>query len=145
MDEVISSMDGTPSAILVNRKTKNRINACARRSGQFARSIDEFGAEIDTYNGIPIVDLGDLCDTASPVIPVADDGTSDIYFVRYGYDGFHGFTLTSGMMNVTTPDWHITGSQLNGSVEMYAGVVLKSTKAAAVLHGVKVASAKTSG
>ena len=197
LDEAIASLDGAPSMILVNTKSKVKLIAAARVLNYFSQDRDEFGRTVDKYGDTPIVDLKDYYNgsTTVKVIPVhaanvyrkvtiasgdfvtdgsfaasvdgylytlsgstyskvssgsyssstdyyklvAKQGTTDIYIVRLGLDGFHAITPQGGVgINTILPDFSQAGAVKKGEVEMVAAVALKSTKAGAVLRGVKI-------
>ncbi len=70
---------------------------------------------------------------------VAKAGTTDIYVVRLGLDGFHAVTPQGGVgINTILPDFSQAGAVHKGEVEMVGAVALKSTKAASVLRGIKI-------
>ena len=67
-------------------------------------------------------------------------GLTDLYAVRFGLDGFHGVSVPGQLINTWLPDFSTAGAVKTGEVEMGpVAVVLKATKAAAVLRNVKVA------
>jgi hypothetical protein len=67
-------------------------------------------------------------------------GTTDLYAVRLGLDGFHGISMAGGpLIQKWLPDFTTAGAVKTGEVEMGpVAVVLKATKAAAVLRNLKV-------
>jgi hypothetical protein len=66
-------------------------------------------------------------------------GLTDIYAVRFGLDGFHGVAVPGKLIQTWLPDFTTAGAVKTGEVEMGpVAVVLKATKAAAVLRNVKV-------
>ncbi|MFE1773754.1 major capsid protein [Streptomyces sp. NPDC059008] len=154
LDEFLAQLDGVPSAILGNKQTIARVRSLARRSGYYTRSEDAFGRHIETYNGIPFIDLGAKAGSNDPVIPVetrlidADGngegetvtGLSDLYALRLGLDGFHGVSTAGGQLVRTwMPDFNTAGAVKRGEVEMGPiAVALKATKAAAVLRNIRV-------
>ncbi|MFG3118694.1 major capsid protein [Streptomyces sp. NPDC048197] len=154
LDEFLAQLDGVPSAILGNKQTIARVRSLARRSGYYTRSEDAFGRHIETYNGIPFIDLGAKAGSSDPVIPVearlidADGngegetvtGLSDLYALRLGLDGFHGVSTAGGQLVRTwMPDFNTAGAVKRGEVEMGPiAVALKATKAAAVLRNIRV-------
>ncbi len=197
LDAAIESLDGAPSYILVNDKSKVKLLAAARMLNYKGESRDEFGRPVDTYGDTPILNLKDYYDGTNTVkvIPVhsanvmravkvtsstfatdgsfassadgylytlsgttyskvssgsygssttyyrmvAASGTTDIYIVRLGLTGLHGVTPTGGIgLNVILPDFKQAGAVHKGEVEMVGCVALKSTKAAAVLRGIKI-------
>lgn len=140
IDAVIANMDAPPTHILMNTKALTVFKAVARRAAQYQETRDSMGRTIVTYAGAKLVDMGAKAGSNNPVIPTTD-GVTDIYFVRIGMDGVHGITLKNNMIDVVTPDFGAQGAeQLNGLVEMYAGIALKNSKAAAKLEGVQVAA-----
>lgn len=140
IDEFLALLDGKPSGLLVNSKLRAKIRACARRAGMYSETKDDFGRNIETYDGIPLVDVGEKPGTNQLVIPV--DPTSketSLYAVRLGMDGFHGISM-AGQAPVRTwlPDFSTAGAVKKGEVEMVAAVALKATKAAGVMRKIKV-------
>lgn len=148
IDEFLSNLDGAPTLLLGNSKVLARVRAAARRAGQYVKSPveDLLGPggrpiERETYGGVTFVDPGNKAGTNDPIIPVdADEGTTSLYAVRIGLDGFHGVTTTDGQLVKTwLPDFTTAGAVKKGEVELGpVGVALKATKAAAVLRNVKV-------
>ena len=66
-------------------------------------------------------------------------GLTSIYAVRFGLDGFHGVAVPGQLIQTWLPDFATAGAVKTGEVEMGpVAVVLKATKAAAVLRNVKV-------
>ncbi|MER5413909.1 major capsid protein [Streptomyces virginiae] len=152
LDEFLSLLDGTPSALFGNKKTIARVRSLARRAGYYDRSPNSFGQNIETYNGIALVDLGEKAGSVAPVVPVETrdvdgagaggniTGLSDLYAVRLGTDGFHGVSTVGGqLVRQWLPDFTTAGAVKTGEVELGpVAVVLKATKAAAVLRNIKV-------
>ncbi|GGY27985.1 major capsid protein [Streptomyces xanthochromogenes] len=152
LDEFLSLLDGTPSALFGNKKTIARVRSLARRAGYYDRSPNSFGQKVETYNGIALVDLGEKAGSISPVIPVETrdvdgagaggniTGLSDLYAVRLGTDGFHGVSTVGGqLVRQWLPDFTTAGAVKTGEVELGpVAVALKATKAAAVLRNIKV-------
>ena len=58
MDSFISCLDGTPSMLLMNRAMLVKLRSIARRAGYYERSQDDFGRTVETYAGVPMVDMG---------------------------------------------------------------------------------------
>nr|WP_244409201.1 hypothetical protein [Streptomyces albofaciens] len=141
LDEFLGLLDDTPSALLGNKKTIARVRSLARRAGYYTRSENAFGQTVEAYNGIPFVDLGAKAGSADPVIGIdAKTGTTDLYAVRLGLDGFHGVsTVGSNLVRQWLPDFATAGAVKKGEVELGpVAVALKATKAAAVWRGIKV-------
>lgn len=140
VDGVIAEMDAEPTLILGNSKSITKFKAVARRLAQYQETKDDLGRTISKYGNATLVDLGSVPGQNSPVIPIdGTNGTTDLYFVRLGRDGLHGITLKDNAIDVVLPEYNQVASEdITGLVEMYGAIVLKNTKAAAVLRGVKV-------
>lgn len=153
LDEFLSLLDGEPTAILTNKKGQLRLRSIARRAGYYERTRDEFGRQIETYAGVPFVDLGARSGSSSPVIPTeardvdndggttaAVSGLTDLYAVRLGMDGVHGVsTAGAPLVQSWLPDFTTAGAVKTGEVEVGpAAFAIKATKSAAVLRNVKI-------
>ena len=140
MDGFVASLDGTPSLLLMNSEMLVKLRGVARRAGYYQRSQDDFGNFVETYAGIPMVDMGRYFDgeKTENVIPT-EDGKTDIYAVCLGLDGMHGISpLGSGVIQSYLPDMSAPGAVKQGEVELVAGIALKNTNKAAVLRGVTI-------
>lgn len=145
LDSFLSVLDGTPSMLIMNSKMLNRVRGIARRAGYYTRDRDEFGRYVETYNGIPLLDAGKYYNGTATVDVVADEaatasaaGTSSIFAVTLGLDGFHGISPTgTSVIQSYMPDLSAPGAVKTGEVELVAGVALKNTLKAAVLKGIK--------
>ena len=62
MDAFIAALDGTPSLLMMNRAMLVKLRAIARRAGYYERSQDDFGRTVETYAGIPLMDMGQFYD-----------------------------------------------------------------------------------
>lgn len=146
LDTFIASIDGTPTMLLMNKDMLAKVRACARRAGYYGRSRDEFGREVEAYNGIALVDVGkyyngtatvDVIPTTNP--SASADGTTDIYAVTLGLDALHGISPTgNSVINAYMPNMSDPGAVKKGEVELVAGIALKNTLKCAVLKGIKV-------
>lgn len=145
LDEFLMGLDGTPSMIAGNTKLIAKLRACARRSGMYQVTKDNFGQQVESYGGVPFVDLGSKPGTNDPVVPISnkDDGTqgtTSLYAVRFGLDGFHAVTVAGNdFIKTWLPDFTTAGAVKDGEVEAIAAVALKATKAAGVMRKIKVA------
>lgn len=145
LDAWLSTMDGTPTMLLMNTKMLSRLRGIARRCGYFERTVDGFGRPVDTYNGIPLIDAGKYYNGSNTVDVIADTaasgsaaGTSDIYAINVALDGFCGFSpVGTGVVSSYMPDMTQPGAVKKGEVELVAGVALKNTLKAGHLKGIK--------
>lgn len=141
LDKMISLLDGSPTALLINRKLAAIINGVARRSGYFSTSdVDAFGKPVTKYQGIPFVICGDKPASSNPIIPTdALTGKTSIYAVRIGLDGVHAVSPEgSAIIKTFLPDMTAPGAVKTGEVEMVSAVAIKATRSAGILRGVKI-------
>lgn len=146
VDGFLSTLDGKPSMLLMNNKMLSKMRSAARRAGYYSKTRDEFGRQVETYNDIPMYDMGKYYDGTKTVdiIPetaasTSAEGKTDIYAVTIGLDGFHGVSPTgSKVINSYMPDLSKPGAVKDGEVELVAGVALKNTNKAGVLRGIKI-------
>ncbi len=142
MDSFLSCLDGTPSLLLMNSQMLVKLRAIARRAGYYERSQDDFGRTVETYAGIPLLDMGSYYNGTDSVdvIPTTG-GKTAIYAVSLGLDGFHGISpLGDGVIVSYMPDMTAPGAVKTGEVELVAGVALKNTQKAAVLKDIVIAN-----
>lgn len=140
LDTLISSVDGKPSMLLMNKAMLGKIRSAARRAGYYSRSEDAFGQTVENYNDIPMVDVGGYYDGSKTVdIIPTEEGKTAIYAVVLGLDGMHGISPTgNSVIQGYMPDMNAPGAVKKGEVELVAGVVLKNTLKAAVLKDITV-------
>lgn len=151
VDGFLSALDGKPSMLLMNNKMLAKMRSAARRAGYYSQSRDDFGRTVETYNDIPMYDMGKYYNGTNTVDIIPEtaasttaEGKTDIYAVTIGLDGFHGVSPTgSKVINSYMPDLSKPGAVKDGEVELVAGVALKNTNKAGVLRGIKI-SPKTS-
>ena len=142
MDAFLSTLDGAPSMLLMNRAMLIKLRSIARRAGYYERTKNDFGAVVETYAGIPMVDMGKYFDgtDTKDVVPT-EGGKTCIYAVCLGLDGFHGISPQgSGVITSYMPDLEAPGAVKTGEVELVAGVALKNTLKAAVLKDIAIGS-----
>lgn len=146
LDTFIALMAAKPDILLMNNKMLTKIRAAARRAGYYDRTKDDFGRYVETYNGIKLMDCGqyyngsktlDVVDITTPTNSAY--GTTSIYGVKLGLDAFHGISVDgSKMLKTYLPDLNAPGAVKKGEVELIAGAVLKNSKMAGVLNGIKI-------
>lgn len=144
MDEWLANLDN-PSALLMNSEMLAKFRAVARRMGLYQMTQNNFGQKIDTFMGIPLIDLGEKPGATVPsinstnqVIPTTD-GKTDIYAVKFGMDAFHGITMANkNVIQTWLPDFSKEGAVKRGEVEMMMGLCLKNTRAAGVLKDIQI-------
>lgn len=143
LDEFMSMIDGNASMLLMNSKMLTKVRGIARRAGYYGSSRDEFGRLVETYNGVPMLDVGKYYNGSATVDVVETDGsagTTDIYAVSLGLDALHGISPTgTGVIQSYMPDLAAPGAVKTGEVELVAGIALKNTLKAARLKSIKIA------
>lgn len=146
VDAFLSTLDGKPDMLLMNNKMLTKMRAAARRAGYYSRTEDAFGQPVENYNGIPMVDAGQYYNGTKTVDVVevtaattTAEATTSIYAVVLGLDGFHGISPTGdSVISQHMPDLKAPGAVKEGDVELVAGVVLKNSRKAGVLKGIKI-------
>jgi hypothetical protein len=140
LDEFLMGLDGKPSAIMGNLKLIAKIRAVARRAGRFTIQKNQFGENVEMYNEIPLVDLGEKSGTNTPVVGTNQStGETSLYVARLALDGFHGVSMAGHPpVKAWLPDFSTAGAVKKGEAEMVAAVALKRTKAAGVMRKIKV-------
>lgn len=147
IDEFLSLLDGPATVILGNRRAIAKFRAIARRANQYIERpvvglTDGAGAPIvrQFYGNCLLIDAGTKSGSGADIIPHTTD-SSDLFAYRVGLDGFHGVAV-SGQPLVRTwlPDFEHAGAVKIGEVELGpVATVLKASKAAAVIRGLKLA------
>ena len=140
MDALVSALDGTPSMLLMNNAMLIKLRSIARRAGYYERAKDDFGRVVETYAGVPMIDMGKYYDgESSKDVVDTTEGKTAIYAVSLGLDGFHGVSPTgTGVISSYMPDLNAPGAVKTGEVELVAGVALKNTLKAAVLKDIAI-------
>ena len=143
LDAFIAMLDGTPTMLMMNTTMLVRLRSLARRAGYYDRNKDDFGRTVETYAGIPLVDMGMYFDgqEMKSVIDVDEEGKTCIYAVCMGLDGFHGISPSgTGVINSYMPDLNAPGAVKTGEVELVAGIALKNTMKAGVMKNIAIFS-----
>jgi hypothetical protein len=128
-----------------NAAVLSKLRSAMRRLTIGTTQQDELGRYVDTYNGIPIVDIGNKAD-GTPIIPQTETQgssslASSIYAVHFGGgladQGVVG--LSNGGMTVMDLGQLETKPALRTRIEWYCGLALFGPRPAARLQGVLVA------
>lgn len=140
LDEFLGGLDGTPSFIAGNNKLIAKLRACARRASMYSVTKDNWDNQVESYGGIPFIDMKTKPGTNDEVIDIdSSSGETSLYVARLGMDGLHAVSF-AGVAPVQTwlPDFTTAGAVKKGEVEMNAAIALKASKAAGVFRGIKV-------
>ena len=140
VDAMLAAIDGTPDLLLMNKEMLLKLRSVARRAGYYEREKDDFGRWVETFAGVPMLDLGKYYNGSASVDVVATASKkTDIYAVSLGLDAFHGISPAGGKVIQTyMPDMNAPGAVKKGEVELVAGVALKNTLKASVLKGITI-------
>lgn len=150
LDAFIALLAAKPDILMMNTKMLTKIRAAARRAGYYDRRKNDFGKYVETYNGIALLDAGQYYDGTKTVDVVGTTtptesayGTTSIYAAKLGLDAFHGISVDgSKMLKTYLPDLSAPGAVKKGEVELIAGAVLKNSKMAGRLSGIKILDKK---
>ena len=146
LDGFIATLMEKPDVLMMNSKMLTKVKGIARRAGYLTSSEDAFGRKVEYYDGIALMDAGQYYNGSNTVdvIPTTNAtssayGTTDIYAAKLGLNALHAASVDGGKMIKTyLPDLNAPGAVKTGEVEMLAGLVLKNSKKAGVLKGIKV-------
>jgi hypothetical protein len=136
IDELLAAVPGA-DALYMNATIKGKFKGAARREGHWDVTRDDFGRPVDTYNGVPLLDIGTKGDGTLVIPQTETQGTagniaSSIYAVAYGEgEGDNGVTgLTNGGVQVDDLGELETKPALRTRIEFYCGVALFGGQAA---------------
>lgn len=144
LDDLIAAVPNC-DVLLTNRQVLSRYRSAARQLTIGQQTVDNLGRTVDTYNGIPIVDVGNKAD-GTQIIPATEtQGTStdasSIYAVHFGAGapdaGVVG--LTNGGVQTFNLGQLETKPVLRIRIEWFTGLALFGPTPAARLTGVRTA------
>lgn len=140
LDQLVDSIQGTPSMLLMNKAARRAIVKLGRASGVVSVSRDFFGREVETYSGVQIGVIEDGAD-GNPILTQTETQgssslTSSIYAVKFGADAVHG--IQTAPVDVRDLGEIETKPAYRTRIEWYSGVCLKAPKCAARLKGIIV-------
>lgn len=140
LNKFLKKLDGKPSFIGSNSDMISMIQLCAQLAGKYQVSKNEFGDQVETYNGIPLIDFETKAGTNDEVVKIESNGTSSIYFGRLSLDGLHAISMKGqAPVKIWLPDYSTAGAVKKGEVEMVAAIALKASKAAGKMSNIKIA------
>ncbi|MEV5537452.1 major capsid protein [Saccharopolyspora shandongensis] len=136
LDEWLDTFDQLPTMLIGNDKAIARLRSLARRAKYYESTRNEFGHEVESYRGIPMINPREKDGSAEPIIDISNTGQTTLYGVRFGLDAVHGVTTTGGqLLRTWLPDFTTAGAVKTGEVEMGpAAVVVKRTRSAGALR-----------
>lgn len=147
LDELISLVRGGADALFMNATMFNKVKSVARRLGYHDTTTNAFGQTVDTYNGIPLINIGRRA-SGTEIIPLNEpdaagtptNDTTSIYAVGFGTDRLSA--LTNGGIDAyeigAGPDGEMETKPAFGvRIEAYLGLVDHNDKAIARLRRIK--------
>lgn len=140
LDELIARVNGDPDALYMNRQIRSRIMSSMRRLNINVEPVGE--RQEASYQGIPLVDIGNKADGTKIIPQTETEGTSNvassIYAVVFGEDeGDQGVTgLTNGGVMVDDLGQLDEKPVFRTRIEFYTGLAVFGGKGAARLTGV---------
>lgn len=149
MDDLVSrvrGLNGSNGAIYANAAVIAKIRSAGRRIGGVDTVREDMtGKRVVTWNGIPVLDLGQNADGADilPQTEGDDGGESSIYAVKYGSsEGDQAVTgLTNGGVQVYDLGELDSKPVYRTRLEFYTGLATFGGRAAARMTGVRTAPA----
>lgn len=146
LDSAIAAVPGITEgngALYMNTAILGKMRSSARRLLAYDQTTDAFGKQVQTYQGIPLLNIGAKGD-GSNIIPVNEtQGTSvdssSIYVVKFGgSEGDRAVTgLTNGGVQVRDLGEIDAKPVYRTRIEFYCGLGVFGGKAAARLRGVR--------
>ena len=141
LDTFISKLAEKPDILMMNTEMLTKTRSAARRAGYYDRTKDDFGNYVETYNGIKLMNAGEYYNgtKTEQVVPIDTDGNTAIFGIKIGLNAFHGVSPKGDkIISQHLPDFSQAGAVKEGDVEMVAATVLKNSRMAGMLKGIKV-------
>jgi HK97 family phage major capsid protein len=140
VDQLIDAViGGKPDLLLMCAKTRRKLTDLSRAAGNNLQWTNVLGAQVESYNGIPIQtsNLIKVAHTVSGSVETAMTGgaSNTIYAIRFGEDALCGLTGGGGMQVINIGDLE-TKDATRTRIKMYCGLVLFSQLSCAALIGI---------
>jgi hypothetical protein len=146
LDEMIDAVDG-PTHLVMNKTMRRLLSVAARTTtvgGDIQYSVDEFGRQITTYAGLPIL-IADVDNANAAILPFTEANpgggsaaSTSIYAMSVGDAMLSG--IENGGLGARDLGEQDSKPVLRTRVEWYAGIALFHGKAVARLQGIKNAA-----
>lgn len=143
LDETIDAV-ANPTHIFMSKALKRRLSAAARSSsisGNIQMGLDQFGASVMLYNGIPVVAIADAADkdtvlTFTETASVGSSNASTSIYVVSLMPGMLTGIQSAGGMNVRDLGELDDKPVYRTRVQWYASIALLHSRAAARLRDI---------
>lgn len=142
LDELLAAVNGGADALYMNAAVKSKIKSSARRLTIYDQTTDSFGRTVATYNGVPLIDIGNKADGTAIIPQTETQGTSNIassiYAVKFGRDETDQAVsgLTNGGVQVKDLGEIDSKPVFRTRIEFFCGLAVFGGKAAGRLRGV---------
>jgi len=140
VDQLIDAViGGKPDLLLMCAKTRRKLTDLSRAAGNNLQWTNVLGAQVESYNGIPIQtsNLIKTAHTLSGSVETAYTGgaSNTIYAIKFGEDAVCGLTGGGGLQIIKIGDLE-TKDASRTRIKMYCGLVMFSQLKAAALIGI---------
>lgn len=138
---MMSLMAEKPDVLLMNGRMKSILQTIGYNLGYYSRVEDSFGRQVDTFDGVPMIDMGKYYNGEATVDSIGNDenGCTSIYAVKLGLNGVHGISpVGNKVVKTYLPNMSEPGAVKTGEVELLAGVVVKNSLLAGALRNIKI-------
>ncbi len=130
-----------PTHLIMNKAMKRRLTTAVRAGlgGQIEIALDEFGKQVEIYNGLPIITV-DLDADGVSILPFTEAATSgtatatSIYVVSMGGEGLNG--IQNGGVDVRDLGELQTAPVFRTRVEWFVGLAVFNGRAVARLWSI---------
>ena len=146
LDEMIDQVFNI-THLIMNKQMRRRLTAAARNSsigGFITITMDEFGKQLHSYNGLPIIEL-DLDNESNAILPFTEANpgggsaaSTSIYGVSFSEEGVMG--IQNGEIEVEDLGLTDDGTIYRTLVEWYSSFAVFHGRGAARLNGIKDAA-----
>ncbi|MES2973370.1 MAG: hypothetical protein V4757_07165 [Pseudomonadota bacterium] len=134
-----------PTHLIMNKAMKRRLTTAVRAGlgGQIEIGLDEFGKQVEIYNGLPIITV-DLDADGVSILPFTEAATSgtatatSIYVVSLGGEGLNG--IQNGGVDVRDLGELQTAPVFRTRVEWFVGLAVFNGRAVARLWSISDAA-----
>jgi hypothetical protein len=143
LDALVAAVPGGADALYMNAAIRAKIQSSARRLGGWDMSRDDFGRTVQTYNGIPLLDIGNKAD-GTPIVPLTEpsgdatptNDTSSIYAVSFsqGEDEAGVAGLSNGGVQVKDLGEIDAKPVFRTRIEFFTGLAVFGRGAARLIH-----------
>jgi hypothetical protein len=140
IDEVLESVVGGPTVMLMNQFLRRKVNTLVRSSGQAREDVTTaFGKQLPAYAETPMLkiqrenDMSSILDFDEDPGDGGDDAAS-IYFPRFGDDYIHGILGNGGSWETKDFGEQEAAPRVLGRLSVYPGLAVRHPRSLSRLH-----------